>query len=159
MPSIGEQAPDFELVNQDGKTVRLSHYRGQKVVIFAFPKANSLGCTTQACGFRDTLPDIQAHNAVVLGISADSPAELKNWQTSKNLQYELLSDPDHKMLADWGAWGVSLMKIINLPMISRSYWLIDENGIVLDEQIGIGPKDSVERALSSLKAAEDRAKV
>lgn len=157
MPQIGEQAPDFALTNQDGKTVRLSDYRGQKVVLFAFPKANSAGCNTQACAFRDELPDIQARNAVVLGISSDKPEALKRWKEQRNLGYDLLSDPDHTVLQAWSAWGMDILGLLKLPTAVRSYWVMDEDGVVIAAQVGIGPKDSVEKALAALNAASQRA--
>ena len=127
MPTIGQLAPDFELRNQDGRAVRLSDFRGRRVIIFAFPKANTPGCTNQVCGFHDVLPQIEAQDAVVLGVSADSPKTLADWKAKRALQYDLLSDPDHKMLEDWDAWGLD-MKLIKLPMITRSYWVVDEEG-------------------------------
>ena len=75
MPTVGKPAPDFELINQDGKTVRLSDFRGKKVVMFAYPAAGTSGCTTQACGFRDQFPRFQQNNIVILGISPDTPAD------------------------------------------------------------------------------------
>ncbi len=150
MPNIGQQAPDFELLNQEGKTVRLSDFRGKKVVIFAFPKANTGGCNAQACAFRDELPRIESQNAVVLGVSTDSVETLKDWKQSKKLQYDLLSDPDHKFLEAWGAWGMPLLSIIKIPMAMRSYWVIDEQGKVIASQVGVGPTDSVEKALKAV---------
>jgi len=152
MPNIGQQAPDFELLNQDGKTVHLSDYRGKKVVIFAFPKANTGGCNAQACAFRDELPRLESQNAVVLGVSTDSPETLKGWKQSKKLQYDLLSDPNHTFLEAWGAWGVPVVSIIKIPMAMRSYWVIDEQGKVLASQVGVGPTDSVEKALKDVGA-------
>ena len=81
MLAIGQEAPDFTLPNQDNADVRLRDQRGRKVVIFAFPKAGTAGCTRQACGFRDELPRIEAGNAVVLGLSTDQPAQLKSWHS------------------------------------------------------------------------------
>lgn len=150
MPQIGQPAPDFELPNQDGKAVRLSDYRGQKVVVFVFPKANTGGCNAQACAFRDEFPRFEEANAVVLGLSADSQETLKQWKQDKNLPYDLLSDPDHTVIADWGAWGVSLLKLVNLNMINRSYWVIDENGVVVDMQVGTLPTGSVKKALEAV---------
>ncbi len=150
MPNIGQPAPDFELLNQEGQTVRLSDYRGKKVVIFAFPKANTGGCNAQACAFRDELPRIQSNNAVVLGVSTDSVETLKGWKQSKKLQYDLLSDSDHKFLEAWGAWGIPVISIIKIPMAMRSYWVIDEQGIVISAQVGVGPTDSVEKALKAI---------
>ena len=151
MPEIGEAAPDFELLNQDGKCVRLSGFRGKRVIIFAFPKANTMGCNNQACGFRDVFPQIETHNAVVLGVSSDSVDVLAQWKARKELQYDLLSDPDHKMLDAWDAWGFKLF-IIRLPIAAtRSYWVIDEEGILVDQQIGVGPQDSVDKALATVE--------
>ncbi|HYO87540.1 MAG TPA: peroxiredoxin, partial [Candidatus Limnocylindrales bacterium] len=109
MPAVGEQAPDFQLVNQDGQTVKLSDYRGKKVVLFAYPKAGTPGCTTQACGFRDEFPKLTAANVVVLGISADAPRDQLKWKQKEELPYDLLSDPEHAVLEAWGAWGEKSM--------------------------------------------------
>ena len=153
MPDIGVQAPDFALTNQDGKTIRLSYYRGKKVILFAFPQAFTMGCNNQACGFRDQFPKIEAGNAVVLGISPDKPETLKSWKQEKNLQYDLLSDPDHKVLDAWSAWGRSLLGLVTLPRTTRSVWVIGENGHVIDAQVGITPGESVRRALAAIEKA------
>lgn len=150
MPKIGEKAPDFELLNQDGKPVRLSDFRGKKVVLFAYPRAGTPGCTTQACGFRDEFPKVQSANAVVLGISADTPKDQLQWKEKENLPYDLLSDPDHKVLEAWGAWGEKSMYGKKYMGIIRSHWVIDENGVVIDEQLGISPTDSVARAVERI---------
>lgn len=152
MPTVGQLAPDFALKNQDGQVVRLSDFRGRRVVIFAFPKANTAGCNAQACGFRDEFPVIEAGNAVVLGISTDSPETLKKWKERLKLPYDLLSDPDMTMLSVWNAGGPSLLGLVKLPFATRSVWVIDENGQVLDAAVGIGPQASVERALKALAA-------
>lgn len=157
MLNIGDKAPDFELINQDGQKVRLSNLRGSRVVIFTFPKANTLGCTMQACAFRDEFPRLEAANTVVLGISADTPAELKAWQQQKNLPYDLLSDPDHTMLEGWGVWGTSLV-LFTLPMAQRTSWVIDENGIIVDKQVPVSPKDSVRKALEALERLPEPSK-
>jgi peroxiredoxin Q/BCP len=150
MPAIGEQAPDFALLNQDGKTVRLSDYRGKKVVLFAYPKASTPGCTTQACGFRDRFPKIEAGNAVVLGISPDEPKDQLKWKTAENLPYDLLCDTDHAVLEAWGAWGEKTNYGKKYVGVIRSHWVIDENGIIIDEKLGISPTDSVEKAVAAL---------
>ncbi|MCA0453817.1 MAG: peroxiredoxin [Chloroflexi bacterium] len=152
MPNVGEVAPDFELLNQEGQPVRLSDLRGKKVVIFAFPKANTGGCNAQACAFRDELPRIQSKNAVVFGVSTDSVETLKGWKQSKKLQYDLLSDPKHTFLDAWGAWGIPVLSLIKIPMTMRSYWVIDENGKLIDAQVGVAPTDSVDKAIKALEA-------
>lgn len=150
MPTVGSPAPDFELTNQDGETVKLSDLRGQKVVLFAFPKADTPGCTTQACGLRDDYPRIQAANAVVLGLSPDPPEDLKQWQAKVNLPYDLLSDPEHSVLEAWGAWGEKSMYGKTYMGVIRSHWIIDETGTVVDAQVKVSPKDSVARATKFL---------
>ncbi|MBN1967633.1 MAG: thioredoxin-dependent thiol peroxidase [Anaerolineae bacterium] len=152
MPAIGEQAPDFELLNERGEPVKLSDYRGQKVVIFAFPKAGTSGCTAQACGFRDEFPRLEGVNATVLGLSPDAPADLLKWQAKEQLPYSLLSDPDHAVLEAWGAWGEKSMYGKKYMGVVRSHWVIDEDGKVVDAQIKVSPAQSVERAVKVLAA-------
>lgn len=153
MPKIGEVAPDFELPNQDGKLVRLSDYRGKRVILFAYPKAGTEGCTKQACGFRDQFPKIEAGNAVVLGISPDEPKLLAKWKQKENLPYDLLSDPEHKVIDAWGAWGERSMYGRKFMGVIRSHWVIDEQGVIVDERIKISPKDSVAKAVGAVADA------
>ncbi|MBL8147907.1 MAG: thioredoxin-dependent thiol peroxidase [Anaerolineae bacterium] len=148
MPAIGQTAPDFELLNQDNQPVRLSDFRGKKVVLFAYPKAGTPGCTTQACGFREQFPKLTAANVVVLGISADTPKDQLKWKQEEKLPYDLLSDPDHAVLEAWGAWGEKNMYGKKYMGIIRSHWVIDEHGVIADEQIGISPEKSVEQAVA-----------
>lgn len=148
MPKIGDIAPDFELLDQDGKPVKLSDFRGKKVIIFAYPKAATPGCTTQACGFRDNFPRIETSNAVVLGVSPDDVADLKKWKEQEHFQYSLLADPEHKMMEAWGAWGERSMYGKTYMGVIRSHWVIDEEGRVVDERIKISPEESVKQALN-----------
>ncbi len=151
MPQIGEPAPDFELPNQDGQPVRLSSFRGKKVIVFAYPKAGTSGCTTQACGFRDQFPKIEANGAVVLGISPDAPKDLLKWKRKENLPYDLLSDVDHQVLEAWGAWGEKSMYGKKYWGVIRSHWVIDEDGVVVDAQIKVSPADSVQKAVQVIQ--------
>jgi thioredoxin-dependent peroxiredoxin len=151
MPYIGEQAPDFELVNQDQQPVRLSDFRGQKVVLFIFTRANTMTCNTQACGFRDEFARFAAADTIVLGVSTGMPEAMREWKARHNLPFDVLSDPDHAFLDAWGAWGMSLASLIKLPIATRSVWVIDENGFVLDGKVGVGPGESLARALSAIE--------
>ncbi len=151
MPAVGEKAPEFELKNQNGDTVKLSDYRGQKVVLFAFPKAGTSGCTTQACGLRDEFPKFQSANATVLGLSPDQPADLLKWKEQENLPYDLLSDPDHAVLEKWGAWGEKSNYGKTYMGVIRSHWIIDESGTIVDAQVKVSPTQSVERAAKFLE--------
>jgi len=150
MPEIGEKAPDFTLKNQNGEAVSLSDFQGKKVILFAYPKAGTSGCTTQACGFRDEFPQIESANAIVLGISPDEPDKLKKWQEKENLPYDLLSDPEHEVLEAWGAWGEKSMYGKKYFGVIRSHWIIDETGTIADVQLKVSPKKSVEKAVKAL---------
>ena len=152
MPAIGDSAPDFELPNQDGQPVKLSSFRGKKVILFAYPKAGTSGCTTQACGFRDAFPKIEAGNAIVLGISPDEPKALLKWKQKENLPYDLLSDPEHKVLDAWGVWVEKSMYGRKFMGVIRSHWVIDEQGKIADEQVKISPKDSVAKAVGVVES-------
>lgn len=150
MPVKGEMAPDFELPNQNGDMVKLSDFRGQRVLLFAYPKAGTGGCTTQACGFRDEFPRFEAANTVVLGISPDEPDKLLKWKEKESLPYDLLSDPDSSVLETWGAWGEKSMYGKTYMGVIRSHWLIDVDGTIADEQVKISPNKSVELAVKAL---------
>lgn len=152
MPGPGEIAPDFELLNHKGEPVKLSDYRGKKVLLFAYPKAGTPGCTTQACGFRDHFAQIETADAVVLGLSPDEPAALAQWIEAEGLPYDLLSDPEHKVLEAWDAWGERSMYGNKYMGVIRSHWIIGEDGAVLDEKRKISPKKSIESALKFLAA-------
>ena len=150
MPAIGELAPDFELLNQDGESTKLSDFRGKTVILFAYPKAATPGCTTQACGLRDNFPKFEANNATVIGISPDEPKALKKWVEAENLPYTLVSDPDHQVLEAWGAWGERSMYGRKYMGVIRSHWVIDPDGKIVDEQVKISPKDSIKKAVETV---------
>src|SRR5512139_2707598 len=105
VPAVGQTAPDFELTADDGRAVRLSDLRGQRVVLYFYPKDDTPGCTTQACGFRDNYVEIQERNALVLGISPDDVASHVKFKTKFNLPFKLLADPEHKVAELYGVWG------------------------------------------------------
>jgi thioredoxin-dependent peroxiredoxin len=153
MLETGAIVPDFTLTNQDGQAVSLHALRGRPVLIFAFPRAGTPGCTDQACGFRDAFPSIEAAGATVLGISPDTPADLKRWQEKEGLPYDLLSDPDHEVLEAWGAWGERSMYGKKYMGVIRSHWLIDAEGRLAEAHIKVSPGKSVELGVKALVSA------
>jgi thioredoxin-dependent peroxiredoxin len=100
----GQPAPDFELPDQDGRSVKLSDFRGQSVVVYFYPKAATPGCTTQACGVRDHQADYAKAGAVVLGISPDSVAKVKEFHEKEALNFPLLADEGHAVADSYGVW-------------------------------------------------------
>jgi thioredoxin-dependent peroxiredoxin len=148
----GDPAPDFELLSDEGQPVKLSDYRGQRLILFFYPKADTPGCTTQACGLRDNFPLFQEKNTAVLGISPDKVADLAKWRTKENLPYNLLSDPDHQVAELYGVWGERSMYGRTYMGIIRSHFVIDEAGNFADVQLKVSPKDSVARAVKLVQA-------
>jgi thioredoxin-dependent peroxiredoxin len=102
---VGKRAPDFALQDENGETVKLSSFKGKRVVVFFYPKANTSGCTREACDFRDEVDAFEKRRAVVLGISKDPPAAQRKFKEKHQLPFPLLSDEDTRVLQAWGAWG------------------------------------------------------
>ena len=150
MLNIGDVAPDFQLLNAEGDSEKLSDYRGQRVILFFYPKAGTSGCTTQACGFRDNFPKFEAGNATVIGVSPDEPVALAKWKAKEKLPYTLLSDPEHAVAEQYGVWGEKKMYGNSYMGIIRSHFVIDPQGIVEDVQFKVSPKNSISRALNSI---------
>jgi len=151
MLEIGKKAPAFTLLDQDDRQVKLSDHLGRTVVLFAYPRAATPGCTTQACGFRDGYQRIESAGAVVLGLSPDPVDKLKRWREKQHFPYALLSDPDHAVLQRYGAWGPKQMYGKSYEGVIRSHWIIGPDGKLLDQHLKISPKDSVARALAFLE--------
>jgi thioredoxin-dependent peroxiredoxin len=127
---VGDAAPDFALTAADGGTVRLSDLRGQHVVVYFYPRANTPGCTTEACDFRDNLASLQGAGYAVLGISPDSPAQLTKFAEGQSLTFPLLSDPEHAVLEQYGAWGEKTMYGKKVTGVIRSTIVVDPDGKV-----------------------------
>src|SRR3954454_21591977 len=130
MLNTGDSAPDFELPDQDDKRVRLSSLRGRRVVLYFYPKADTPGCTTQACGVRDHSGDYERANAVVLGISPDPVAKVKKFHDKFDMNFTLLADADHAIAEAYGVWAEK-------SMYGRKYWgslratfILYEDGVV-----------------------------
>lgn len=128
-PKIGKPAPDFKLFDQTGKSVTLKQFRGKSnVVIYFYPKASTPGCTTQACGIRDSALDLQAINTVVLGISPDAPAKLQKFDTKYGLDFTLLSDEDHAVAEAYGVWALKKFMGREFMGVVRSSFIVDIEG-------------------------------
>ncbi len=151
MLEIGNMAPDFELTTDEGKTVKLSDYRGQRVLLFFYPRAATPGCTIQACGLRDNYAAIEAVGATVLGISPDAPETLADWRKTEGFPYNLLSDPNHPVAEAYGVWGKNEYNGRSYMGITRSHYVVDAEGRLEDVQYKISPKDSIEKGLKQLQ--------
>ncbi|MDW5329810.1 thioredoxin-dependent thiol peroxidase [Plantactinospora sp. KLBMP9567] len=142
----GDAAPDFALTTDSGETLSLKELRGRKVVLYAYPKAMTPGCTTQACDFRDSLASLQAAGYEVVGISPDSPAALAKFRDRDAITFPLVSDPDKAVLVAYGAYGEKQSYGRTITGVIRSTFVIDEEG-------------RIERALYNVKATGHVAKL
>ena len=130
MVDIGEKAPDFSLAADGGETLTLGGFKGSWVVLYFYPKDNTSGCTLEALEFSERTADFAAMKAVVLGVSRDSAASHDNFKAKHNLSVRLLSDPDHKVLEIYGAWGIKTSYGKESAGVIRSSVLIAPDGIV-----------------------------
>ena len=151
VPAIGSVAPDFTLPADDGSTVRLSDLRGQRVVLYFYPKDDTPGCTTQACGFRDNYVEIAEKDAVVFGISPDGVNSHVKFHTKFDLPFRLLADEEHKVAELYGVWGEKSMYGKTYFGIIRSHFVVDADGKIADVQYGVSAEDSVANALATLR--------
>ena len=138
----GTKAPDFSLPDQDGNTVSLQDFKGQKVILYFYPKDNTSGCTKQACNFGELFPQIREKGAVVLGVSKDSVASHKKFQEKYHLPFTLLSDPELTVIQAYGVWQEKNMYGKKTMGVVRSTYLIDEAGVIV-------------KAFGKVKAAEN----
>lgn len=125
---VGDTAPVFELLNENNETIRLSDFSGKKVVLFFYPRANTKGCTTEACGFRDNYSAFEDQDVVILGISPDDVKDQKKFQQEYEFPYHLLADKDHAIAEKYGVWGLKKMYGREYMGIVRTTFVIDENG-------------------------------
>lgn len=145
----GDAAPDFSLPDQNGNTVSLKDFAGKRVLLFFYPKANTPGCTNQACGLRDVADEIG--DTVILGMSPDMPDKQASWDEKHSLGYPLLSDPDHAVAEAYGVWGEKKMYGNTYMGIIRSSFLIGADGKIEEAWYKISPKDTPKKLLAALK--------
>jgi peroxiredoxin Q/BCP len=127
-PKVGNLAPAFKCLNQDGNTVSLSDYKGKIIVLYFYPKAMTPGCTTQACGLRDYKKELTKLNTIVLGVSIDEPVRLVKFIEKEKLNFELLSDPDHSICEKYGVWNLKKFMGREFMGIVRTTFIIGEDG-------------------------------
>jgi len=146
----GDKAPAFTLLDQAGEKVKLSDFKGRKVLIFFYPKADTPGCTAQACGLRDVAGEIG--DTAILGISPDKPAKQAKFDTKFGLGFPLLADEDHAVAEAYGVWTEKSMYGKKYMGILRSAFLVDEKGKIAEAWYKVSPKDTAANLLKSLAA-------
>jgi thioredoxin-dependent peroxiredoxin len=154
MALLGQPAPDFVALDDQGRTVRLSDFRGRRVIIFFYPKANTRTCTEEACAFRDDYNEYEGRNAVILGISPDTAEELRQFRTSYNLPYHLIPDPERHVLGLYGVWEtqqvMSETGMVEATGVRRISYMIDERGYIMHKVDSNDPERHNEQMLKAL---------
>ena len=130
MLKVGDKVPDFSAKDQDGNTINLSDYKGKKLVVFFYPKANTPGCTAEACNLRDNYKELQAQGYELLGVSADSEKKQSNFKEKYDFPFPLLADEDHTVINAFGVWGPKKFMGKEYDGIHRTTFIVDGNGVV-----------------------------
>ena len=151
MVQIGSPAPKFTLISDEKTEVSLSDFLGRKVILYFYPKADTPGCTKQACAVRDAYPQIQGGDAVVIGISPDKPEALVKFREKHALPFVLLSDPEHKVAEACGAWGEKKMYGKSYEGILRSHFAIDAQGNLTEAELKVEPLKTADLALKLIQ--------
>ena len=149
---VGTLAPDFALPDQEGRTHRLSDYGGPGVVLYFYPKDDTPGCTTEACGFRDQMGSLKALDAVVLGVSADDVESHKRFAEKYGLNFPLLADPERKVIGAYGAWGKKNLYGKEVEGVLRQTFLIDPEGRIARVWRKVSPEGHALEVAEALKA-------
>lgn len=144
----GDPAPGFRLPDQRDAPVDLADYRGRKVMVFFYPKANTSGCTAQACGLRDVAP--QVGSTAIVGVSPDPPGAQARFDAAHGLGFPLLSDPDHAVAEAWGVWGEKSLYGRRYLGVIRSAFLVDEAGVLEQVWYGVSPKNTAANLLRAV---------
>ncbi len=129
---IGDKAPEFKALDEQGNTIQLQDYKGKKLVLFFYPKASTPGCTAEACDLRDNYQTFLAKGYAVLGVSADSAKRQQNFINKHELPFPLLADEDKAVIEAFGVWGPKKFMGREYEGIHRTTFVIDENGVVED---------------------------
>lgn len=149
---VGDTVPDFQMPTDGGETVSLAELKGRKIVLYFYPKDDTPGCTKEACGFRDALPDFSAIDAVILGVSKDSPSKHDKFKEKFDLNFALGSDQDGKVCELFGTWVEKSMYGRKYMGIDRATFLIDEDGVVRNVWRKVKVPGHVEEVLAAARA-------
>ncbi len=150
MPAAGDPAPDFTLPDQDGNPTTLSDLKGRRVVLYFYPKADTPGCTTQACGVRDRVEEYDAAGAVVLGVSPDPVKAVKKFHDKQGLNFALLADSDHAVAERYGVWVEKSMYGKTYMGNERTTFVIGEDGVIAEVLRKVKPKEHDDLVLGAL---------
>ena len=148
---VGDAAPKFSLSDQHGNTVKLSQFKGQNVVVYFYPRADTPGCTTQSCAVRDGFADLAKLNAAVLGVSPDTPAKQLKFDEKYELGFPLLADEAHEMAEAFGVWAEKMNYGRKYMGIVRSAFVIDAKGKIAATFYKVSPKDTVPKVTQALE--------
>jgi peroxiredoxin Q/BCP len=151
---VGDEAPSFSLKDQEGRSTSLADFRGRKLLLYFYPKADTPGCTAQACSVRDAMEELAQAGVTPVGISPDEADKQRRFDEKYELGFPLLSDPDHKVAQAYGAWGQKSMYGKAYKGVIRSSFLIDENGRILQVSYKVKPRDTVPNARETLGQSE-----
>jgi thioredoxin-dependent peroxiredoxin len=151
---VGQKAPAFTLKNAEGKTVKLSDFKGKPIVLYFYPKDDTPGCTKEACAFRDANDDLAEHGAVVLGVSPDDVASHAKFRDKFKLNFPLLADTDHALAEKYGVWREKNMYGKKSMGIQRSTYLIDPAGKVAKVWQRVKPEEHAQQVLDALAEME-----
>ena len=149
--AVGDKAPAFALKDQHGKVVRLSSLKGQRVVVYFYPKADTPGCTQQSCSLQEALPELKKLKATVVGISPDPVDKQQKFAEKYGLKFALLADTDHAVADAWGVWGEKSLYGRKFMGIVRSAFVVDEKGKLAGVFYKVSPKDTVPKATKALQ--------
>ncbi|MBW8241564.1 thioredoxin-dependent thiol peroxidase [Muricauda oceani] len=148
MLKVGDKVPDFSAKDQDGNTINLSDYKGKKLVVFFYPKANTPGCTAEACNLRDNYKELQGEGYELLGVSADSEKKQSNFKNKYEFPFPLLADEDHTVINTFGVWGPKKFMGREYDGIHRTTFVIDEEGKVENVIEKVKTKDHAAQILA-----------
>ncbi len=151
IPPVGDNAPNFEAQTDAGEILRLSDFQGKRVVLYFYPRANTEGCTKEACGFRDDYSAYEGLDVVILGVSPDTVRKQSNFKNKYDLPFTLLADPDHEIADLYGVWGPKKFMGREFEGVLRTTFIIDEKGLIQSVFEGVKPAGHSQEILDAIR--------